>query len=90
MNEDKVIKKQKEAAAYAEVSMRTIRRWKTRLGMPMTPEGYYIKAELTKFKNRAAKQKAVIKEDIQLLSKELGTAMNALHRLKDKLEWLLE
>ena len=90
MNENDVIKKQKEAAAYAGVSARTIRRWKNKFGMAVTPKGYYIKAELTKFKERAAKQKAIIKEDIQLLSKELNTLMNALHRLKDKLEWLLK
>ena len=89
MEENNIIKKQKDAAKYAGVTTRTIRRWKTRLRMKMTPKGYYIKAELNKFKERAAKQKAVIREDIQLLRKELGTAMNALQRLKDKLEWLL-
>lgn len=90
MKEDKIIKKQWDAAEFAGVSPRTVRYWKTRLGMKMTPKGYYIKEELLKYKKRAEKQKAVVKEDIQQIRKELVTAMNALNRLNDKLKWLLE
>lgn len=44
-----VIKTQIEAAAYAGVSKRTIRRWRG-AGMPQTKDGYYIKSMLDFFK----------------------------------------
>ena len=46
-----IIKTQIEAAKYADVDERTIRRWKE-AGMPMTSEGWYIKSVLVFFKSQ--------------------------------------
>lgn len=43
-----IIKTQKKAAKYAGVSGRTIRRWVSECGMPVTTDGCYIKAALDK------------------------------------------
>jgi len=52
-----VIENQKEAARYAGVSPRTIRRWRDEGGMRVIKKIFYIKAELDRFKNQGTKQK---------------------------------
>ena len=42
---EQIIKTQKKAAAYANTTVRTIRRW-LREGMPVTEEGHYIRGML--------------------------------------------
>jgi phage terminase Nu1 subunit (DNA packaging protein) len=50
-----VVAGQKEAAAYAGVSVRTIRNWKA-AGMPVAADGGYIKNLLDFYKNNEGKQ----------------------------------
>ena len=50
-----IIKTQKEAAKYAKVSERTIRRWVT-AGMPRTETGHYIKAMLDFYRDNEGNQ----------------------------------
>jgi len=42
------------AAAYAGVCVRVVRRWKNQRGMPVTPEGWYIKEMLDIWKDKDA------------------------------------
>lgn len=46
-----ILKTSTEAALYARVSKRTIRRWVQENDMPVTKEGYYIKSALDMTKN---------------------------------------
>ncbi len=46
---EQIIKTQKEAASYANVNTRTIRRW-VKNGMPRTEQGFYIKGMLDFYK----------------------------------------
>lgn len=51
---EQVLATQKEAAEYASVSTRTIRRWKSE-NMPMTADGKYIKPMLDYYKQNEGK-----------------------------------
>jgi phage terminase Nu1 subunit (DNA packaging protein) len=53
--DDMLIRTQVEAARFAGVDTRTIRRWKTN-GMPVTPEGWYIRQVLTVYKENEGRQ----------------------------------
>ena len=50
-----ILKTQKEAAAYAEVSTRTVRRW-VEAKMPRTEAGHYIKAMLIFYRDNEGNQ----------------------------------
>ena len=52
---DQVLATQKQAAEYAGVSTRTVRRWKNE-DMPLTKEGKYIKAMLDHYKRNEGKE----------------------------------
>jgi len=52
---NQIIKKQVDAAKYASVNNRTIRRWVQEGKMPLTKEGYYIKKVLKIFKKTSIK-----------------------------------
>ena len=54
-NDDMLIKTQVEAARFAGVDTRTIRRWKNN-GMPVTPEGWYIRQVLEYFRDNEGRQ----------------------------------
>jgi len=83
MNKPDFFKTQKEAAAYAVVTDRTIRRWKNKLGMPMTQEGYYIKTELDRYK-RAEEIKQICRE-IDVAGRDIGVAVGTLNNIKARL-----
>jgi len=59
--DSQILKTQTEAAEYAGVDTRTIRRWKKE-GLPITDDGYYIKGMLDIFKKNKGQQ---ISEDRQ-------------------------
>ena len=51
-----LIKTQKEAAKYAGVNERTVRRWAREENMPVTAEGHYIKRFLDMWKENKGKE----------------------------------
>jgi phage terminase Nu1 subunit (DNA packaging protein) len=53
--DDMLIKTQVEAARFAGVDTRTIRRWKGN-GMPVTPQGWYIRQVLQYFRDNEGRQ----------------------------------
>lgn len=92
MSESEFFKTQKEAAAYAGVSVRTIRRWKNKLGMPMTQEGYYIKQELDRYKRQEVQSRTTNAEEIKQICREIdvagrdiGVAVGTLNNIKARL-----
>jgi len=54
VNVEQLLKTQRQAADYANVNTRTIRRWLSN-GMPTSAEGYYIKGILDFFKNNESR-----------------------------------
>ena len=92
--ESQIIKTQKEAAEYAGVNTRTIRRW-VKADMPLTKDGHYIKSMLdfykknegkqpTEDKNRQQKAEADLKETkAKLAQRELELKTGELIRRED-------
>lgn len=87
MAQRKTIKKQKDAARYAGVTTRTIRRWKDKGGMRTTPKGDYITAELDKFKKQdMKKQRRIIDtEKLNAIINETEAGIAALTKVRTQL-----
>ena len=94
MKEDKlleegIIRGQKAAAAFAKVSVRTIRNWKAE-GMPVTKEGDYIETELNAFKEtKKAERVFVTRDKIKTLISEINSATANLVSIRGTLLQLL-
>lgn len=87
---DEIIKGQRAAAAYAGVSVRTIRNWKAE-GMPLSQDGCYIKSELRAFKRLKRTDRVFITKDgLKTLIGQLDSASDMIVGLKTRFEKLLK
>ena len=76
-----VIKSQREAAQFASVTVRTIRRWQDE-GMPRTPEGFYFRPVLTWWRDFKQGTMTDLKEQSLQVQLELKKTMAGLARLE--------
>ncbi len=75
-----IIKTQKEAAAYASVSVRTVRRW-VKAGMPRTEAGHYIKSMLHFYRDNEGNQPTEAKAKGQAADAEYKDAKARLMQI---------
>ena len=83
--DEQIIKTQKQAAAYAGTTPRTIRRW-VEEGMPVTEDGHYIRGMLDIFKANKGRQQTETKTKSESADAEYKDAKAKLMQMELELK----